>query len=191
MKLPDTSFSVQEIIDKAMKSANGEKFRKLYNGDFSDYSSQSEADFAFCNLLAFWCGGDIQKMDEIYRSSGLMRDKWDRKTANSTYGKLTMQKAVSGCNQFYGQNQNNQNSYSVSINSTAEQVREKTAGKMYRFDDTGNAERMFDAFGDILRYCYTDKKWLYYAAFDFAAPKLPRCYFILFKICTARSSSRG
>lgn len=163
MKLPDTSFSVQEIIDKAMKSANGEKFRKLYNGDFSDYSSQSEADFAFCNLLAFWCGGDIQKMDEIYRSSGLMRDKWDRKTANSTYGKLTMQKAVSGCNQFYGQNQNNQNSYSVSINSTAEQVREKTAGKMYRFDDTGNAERMFDSFGDILRYCYTDKKWLYYA----------------------------
>ena len=163
MTLPDTSFSVQEIIDKAMKFANGDKFRKLYNGDFSDYSSQSEADFAFCNLLAFWCGGDIQKMDEIYRSSGLMRDKWDRKTANSTYGKLTMQKAVSGCNQFYGQNNQNQNSYYVSINSTAEQVREKTAGKMYRFDDTGNAERMFDAFGDILRYCYTDKKWLYYA----------------------------
>lgn len=157
------SISNQDIIDKAMKSANGDKFRKLYNGDFSDYSSQSEADFAFCNLLAFWCGGDIQKMDEIFRSSGLMRDKWDRKTANSTYGKLTLQKAVSGCQQFYGQNTSNQNSYSVSIHQNAEQVREKTAGKMYRFDDTGNAERMFDSFGDILRYCYTDKKWLYYA----------------------------
>ncbi len=163
MKLPDTSLSVQEIVDKAMKAQNGEKFKKLYNGDFSDYTSQSEADIAFCNLLAFWCGGDIQKMDEIFRSSGLMREKWDRNQTGSTYGKLTLQKAASQCNESY--KKSNKKSFSISISQTGEEVIPdvKQTGKMYRFDDTGNAERLCDNFGNVLRYCYIDKKWLFYS----------------------------
>lgn len=34
--------------------------------------------------------------------------------------------------------------------------------KTYTFDDTGNAQRLCDRYGDILRYCYTDRKWLCY-----------------------------
>lgn len=59
------NMAVSEIIEKALMSKSGEKFRKLYNGDFSDYPSQSEADFAFCNMLAFWCGRHTEKMDDI------------------------------------------------------------------------------------------------------------------------------
>lgn len=116
MKLPDTSLSIQEIVDKAMKAQNGDKFKKLYNGDFSDYTSQSEADLAFCNLLTFWCGGDIQKMDEIFRSSGLMRKKWDRNQSGSTYGQLILKKAASQCNEFY--KKSSKKSFSISISQT-------------------------------------------------------------------------
>lgn len=153
------SMDVQTIVDKALNSANGEKFRRLYSGDFSDYGSQSEADMAFCNILAFWCGGDAEKMDAIYRISGLMREKWDRRQSDSTYGKLTIQKAVSQCENFYGHNIPQHSQYSLSIGKEAQ---ERIKDKLYSFDDTGNAQRLHDAYGDILRYSYIDKRWLYY-----------------------------
>ncbi|MBE6825868.1 MAG: DNA primase [Ruminococcus sp.] len=150
----------QGIITKAMQSANGEKFAKLYGGDFSDFPSQSEADMAFCSMLAFWCGGDTELMDRIYRGSGLMRDKWDRRQSGSTYGKLTLKKAAAECTEFYTPKM--QDDYAISIRKNSETVKPGTSGKMYTFDDTGNAQRMHDAFGEDLRYSYVEKKWLYY-----------------------------
>jgi putative DNA primase/helicase len=153
------NMDIRTIVDKASNSVNGEKFRKLYSGDFSDYSSQSEADMAFCNILAFWCGGDAEKMDAVYRSSGLMRDKWDRRQSGSTYGRLTIQKAINQCENFYGHNIPQHNRYSLSV---GKKTQERIKDKLYSLDDTGNAQRLRDAYGDILRYSYIDKRWLYY-----------------------------
>lgn len=148
--------SASEIIEKARNSQNGRKFEALYKGDISGYASQSEADMAFCNILAFWCGGDIEAMDSIYRSSGLMRDKWNRKQSGSTYGMLTLKKAADSCNAAYS-SQSLQSDYSIIIGG-----KKSMPKKLYTFDDTGNAERMFDYFGSILKYSYVDKRWLYY-----------------------------
>lgn len=147
--------SVQEILSKAM---HNDKFAALYSGDCSEYPSQSEADMAFCNMLAFWCAGDAGKMDEIYRSSGLMRKKWDRKQSGSTYGTLTMQKAISSCHEFY-QPKNQIQDKSLKIGKKAKAI---PAGKMYKFDDLGNSERMLDMFGHMLKFFYTEHKFLFY-----------------------------
>ncbi|MDE5584693.1 MAG: hypothetical protein K2J08_13470 [Ruminococcus sp.] len=144
--------AVSEILERAFMSKSGEKFRRLYNGDFSDYQSQSEADFAFCNMLAFWCGRDTEKMDDIFRNSGLMRDKWDRKQSDSTYGKLMLKKAVENCTEVY--NPQKKDDYYISVGGTPT--------KMHTLDDTGNAQRMYDLCGDVMRYCYTDRRWLCY-----------------------------
>ena len=143
---------IDDIIHRAMNSQNGEKFKKLYSGDFSDYASHSEADMAFCNMLAFWCGKDIGKMDDIFRQSGLMRDKWDRRQSGSTYGKLIMKKAVENCQEVY--NPQKTDNYSISFGGAPM--------KMHTFDDTGNSMRMYDLCHDVMRYCYTDKRWLCY-----------------------------
>ncbi|WP_041353982.1 NrS-1 polymerase-like domain-containing protein [Nitratiruptor sp. SB155-2] len=58
--------------------------------DGDDWSS---LDMSFANRLAFWCGKDIERMDRIFRQSPLMRQKWDRPTAGSTYGRITLKKA--------------------------------------------------------------------------------------------------
>lgn len=150
-----TVLTEQEIISKAMSSHNGEKFSALYNGDISGFPSQSEADLAFCNMLAFWCGGDTELMDSIYRSSGLMRDKWDRKQSGSTYGMITLTRAAASCTNFYDPQYKNDCSISISNSSGPKP-------KMFSLDDTGNAQRMQELSGDILRYCYVDKRWLYY-----------------------------
>lgn len=151
--------SADDIVKAAAGAKNGGKFVALYGGDTTGYTSSSEADMALCSILAFWTGCDASKMDVIFRSSGLMREKWDRPQSGSTYGALTIQKAIAGCSQVYSP----KSSYSASfkqgeVNAQAEQ----TGQRLYSFDDTGNAQRFVDLFGDKVRYCYTDKRWLWY-----------------------------
>jgi primase-polymerase (primpol)-like protein len=67
-----------EVIQRAERSANGHKFRALWSGDSSGYSSQSEADAALVGLLRFWVGDDEDRIDRLFRQSGLAREKWDR-----------------------------------------------------------------------------------------------------------------
>jgi len=79
------------IIERITKSVQGAKFRKLYSGDWSDYSSQSSADFAFVRMLTIWTQDESQ-IDSIFRSSGLYREKWDNH--GGYYGKRTIQRAL-------------------------------------------------------------------------------------------------
>ena len=153
---------VYEIISKAMASKSGEKFKRLFSGDFSDYPSQSEADMAFCNMLAFWCGRDTDKMDEIFRQSGLMRDKWDRKQSGSTYGKLIMKKAVENCTEVYKSQKTDDYYITFGSNQTDADSDGNNPVNLHSLDDTGNARRMYDLCGDMMRYCYTDRRWLCY-----------------------------
>lgn len=150
------NLSESEIIRLIEDSKQGDTFRTLYAGQWDRiYTSQSEADLGFCNMLAFWCRCDEQMMDKIFRSSGLMRPKWDRKQSGTTYGKITLQKAIKGCSRVYEP----KSEYHIVIGQPAAKPKKK---KLYSFDDTGNAERFVDTFGDRVRYSYVNKAWLYY-----------------------------
>ena len=90
------------VIAHANEASNSEKFKKLFAGDWEDlYGSQSDADMALLSILAFWCGCDEEQMDRIFRTSGLMRDKWDRKQAGSTYGAISIRNTVNTCSAVY------------------------------------------------------------------------------------------
>lgn len=82
------------LIERAKRSKNGAAFTALWNGDTTGYQSRSEADIALCNMLAFWTNKDAGRMDRLFRASGLMRDKWNRRQSGSTYGALTIQNAI-------------------------------------------------------------------------------------------------
>src|SRR5262249_49549523 len=75
---PDTVLDDDDIIAKASRAKNGDLFSRLWAGNTSGYTSPSEADQALTNLLAFWAGKDSDRMDRLFRKSGLMRDKWER-----------------------------------------------------------------------------------------------------------------
>jgi hypothetical protein len=70
------------------------KWRRVFDGNFSGYPSQSEADLALCGKLRFYSGGSAAQMDRIFRRSGLMRPKWDEQHGNGTYGRATIAKAL-------------------------------------------------------------------------------------------------
>lgn len=150
------SLDDQQVLDKARNARNGKLFTDLYDGDWqSYYNSQSEADLALCNSLAFWTGRDVAQMDRLFRASGLMREKWDRRQNGSTYGALTLDKASKECPNVYTP----QEEYRITIGS---QRPPKENRRRYTFDDTGNASRLMDVYGENLLYSYVAKRWLYW-----------------------------
>lgn len=152
--------SVTEVLELARNAKNGCKFQSLFAGNYSEYNSQSEADMAFCNMLAFWTGCNAALMDEIYRQSGLMREKWDRRQSGSTYGALTIRKAIEQCEQVYEPPVK----YRIKISSANASAVENEAENptLYTMDDMGNAKRFLNMFGEDFRYNYTDKCFLYW-----------------------------
>ena len=80
-----------ELIRRALRAKSGTRFSKLWNGDASDYEGDhSRADAALCRMLSYWTGGDPSHIDRLFKMSGLMRDKWNRKTGEETYGARTI-----------------------------------------------------------------------------------------------------
>ena len=90
----ETDLSNEDIISLAQSASNSDSFSRLWKGHTGGYESHSEADLALCNLLAFYTGCDTHQMDELFRQSGLMRNKWNEQRGGQTYGEKTLSKAV-------------------------------------------------------------------------------------------------
>ncbi|HZX21284.1 MAG TPA: phage/plasmid primase, P4 family, partial [Clostridia bacterium] len=144
----------QKIIELAIKSKQGQAFSTLYNGFWDGlYPSQSEADLAFANMLAFWTAKDKFKMDAIFRKSGLYRPKWDSKRGERTYGDYILDVAIRDCREVFTPGHGVED-YGIVI------LENKV--KKYAFDDTGNADRFVDKFQNRARYSYIDRGWYFY-----------------------------
>jgi hypothetical protein len=93
------------IIRRAMTTANGDSFKRLWAGQWREagHPSQSEADLALCNALAFWTGRDPERIDRLFRQSAAMRQKWEEPHSGDgeTYGAMTIRKAIAGCRETY------------------------------------------------------------------------------------------
>lgn len=151
--VPDTpvELSDDEIIRIALKNSHG--FDALWRGDFSRYSSQSEADAALTLLLS-WYTKDEYQIDRIFRQSGLYREKWDRedyriKTISSALQKQTGQ---------YDPHFRRSVHSSFQPRPGTVQPVSWTSGS-HPLTDLGNAERFFQQFCDDIRYCAPFKSW--------------------------------
>lgn len=98
------SLGDMELLTIIGNSKNGADFERLWTGDTSAHNGDhSAADLALCNHLAFYTGNDSQRIDRLFRQSGLMRDKWDKEHSSSgaTYGMMTIEKAISDTTEAY------------------------------------------------------------------------------------------
>lgn len=74
------------------------KSMKVYQGDFSDYPSQSEAVLGLMNDLAFYTGKDAAQMESIFMSSSAT---YSDKKMNERKMFYTIEKAIEGTNNIY------------------------------------------------------------------------------------------
>jgi hypothetical protein len=110
LTLEELPTEVQKVVVRLVESLNSEliphyqRFQKLWSGDWQDlYPSQSEADAAFCGLLARE-GLSSLEIDMALRASGLYRAKWER----IDYRRRTLNGVMSETNTS-GANESNQN----------------------------------------------------------------------------------
>lgn len=177
---PAGALSDAEILEKAKQAKGGEKLAALLAGDWQAYaSSHSEADLALCNLLAFWLGADKQRMDAAFRASGLYRPKWDQRRGADTYGNITLARALADCQEVYdptpvlteipseeakAEVADLLRSMGIAPGKKEESAPAPSAPapgrKTYSLDDTGNARRFRDLYGDKVRYNYTQGCWM-------------------------------
>lgn len=153
----------QEVVDRARSCRTGGLFSLLNLGNWQGlYTSQSEADLAFCNQLAFWTQRNAAQMDRIFRASGLMRPKWDEKRGSETYGAITIAKACASCQEVFDK-EKYPDSTALAFSLFADgHMGVEAPEKRYDMTDTGNAHRLIDRFGTIVRYSYNRKRWYFW-----------------------------
>lgn len=94
MPTAGAQLSDEDVLRIASTAANSGKFLALWHGDTSQYGDdESRADAALCSMLAFYTK-DAGQIDRLFRSSCLMREKWDEKRGKSTYGAITAAAAI-------------------------------------------------------------------------------------------------
>lgn len=158
--------SDREILDRMFRSRNGAAIEALYCGDRTRHASGSEADLALCSHLAYWFGGDVLAIDRVFRTSALMRDKWER----FDYREATITKALEGVTEFYVPSRG-ANGRVVTLDSPTNvgpDVPDREPGvdgpddngEPFNRTDLGNARRLVMLHGDNFRYCHPWAKWL-------------------------------
>ena len=96
--VPIVSAQVDEIIEIASRAKNSDKFLKLWSGSLTEHDDDhSRADQALCNMLCFYCGPNEELIDEVFKESGLYRDKWDRED----YKHRTIQNSIDNTSEYY------------------------------------------------------------------------------------------
>lgn len=171
---PRAPLTDAEVLEKARTARNASLFNLLYEGQWEGvYPSQSEADFALCSLLAFWTNKDAEQMDRLFRSSKLMRPKWERQWGDGTYGKQCVARAIEVCKDCYVPTEE-----AASYNPATGEVASPREKAAYPLDDTGNAKRFVDRFGENLRYNFDNKAWYIWDGKTWAkdTKSLVKCY---------------
>ena len=153
-----------DVINEIYKSKQAKLFDDLMKGNYEPYyTSHSEADMALANILAFWCARDYSQMDSIFRQSNLYRDKWDEKRKNSTYGEQTLFKAINEANNIYTPKQQTEdNPLRYALSKLFDNQEETKEFPIRSYDDTGNADRFIDRYGNLYKYSYIANKFYIY-----------------------------
>lgn len=146
---PVRYLSDESVIEKMHASKNVEKTKALWEGEIPKGKSHSEADAAFCMILAFWCGGDEEQMDRIFRQSALFRDKWDELHGSDTYSNLTIRNAIARTTEFYkpvdiGKAREDFNELAIRLMEFRPE-----SNRLYKEGDLGNGRLFADVFKDI------------------------------------------
>ncbi|HZS53056.1 MAG TPA: hypothetical protein VFA65_01530 [Bryobacteraceae bacterium] len=91
---PSPIFDDEKLLALARRARNGSRFSALYDRgawQAEGFYSQSEADIWLISRLSFWCHSDRARVDRLFRASGLMRQKWEKR---DDYRERTLNQAL-------------------------------------------------------------------------------------------------
>ena len=93
------SFDDKKVLSLTFSAKNGDKVKKIYNGDTSQHNDDySSADLSLCSHLAFF-SGDPSQVERLWVGSPLGNRKKTQERAD--YRRMTIDKAFAGRSEFY------------------------------------------------------------------------------------------
>src|SRR3990167_9749180 len=138
-----SEYIIDDEVLVGLARAQDNRFLMLWNGDWEGlYSTPSEATYALCRMLAYWTQRDVDRIDRIFRRSGLMREKWDESRAQSTWGRNTIINAL-------------RSPYIPSLVPRSDLEAQAHLPET----DTGNRNRLVLRHGEDLRHCKQSDTW--------------------------------
>lgn len=160
-----SNLSNAELWEKMFSSKNGNSIQDLFNGHLIN-GDHSSADMALCNHLAFWTDKDVTKMDDMFRETALLREKWDKPHSSDgrTYGQMTIETAIlSTPSTIADYEPPEEKKYEVYISGTPQGIEdtEEIIDEIpsFHLTELGNAERIIYYHGEDLKYC-NELEWL-------------------------------
>lgn len=166
-----------ELLERMLGSAHGAEIRRLWEGEWASlgYPSQSEADLALCNHLAYWCDRRAGDMDRLFRQSKLFRPKWDVKKGAEKYGEKTIAAAIAGTASTYADDVQTSQVDVADLGYTEDELLTGTSGgsstagpgavsaavarAAAHRTDAGNAKRLVALHGRDIRWCGELGRW--------------------------------
>ena len=101
-------------------------------------------------------------MDRLFRHSGLYRDKWDRPQSGSTYGQITLEKAVSFCSSTYQPVLHTEANEGFGILTAKLAELKPDSNRRYGWSDNGAGRLFADVYKSCARYVPERKVWYVY-----------------------------
>lgn len=96
----ESTFEDQELLDKMFAAKNGQKTKKLWEGDLSDHNQDaSSADHSLCLHLSFWSGRNYDQIERLWLSSPLGQRK--KTQERDDYRIRTINNAIVSTTQVY------------------------------------------------------------------------------------------
>lgn len=154
--------NIQRILDKYMLKGDpldialdkDDKLRMLWNSRASgSHGNESETDMALCCKLAFYLKGDFNAIDDAFQRSPYFGSKDEEHRAKwlerRDYRLMTINNAINM-------------TASAVTQYTIEQNKGTKPKITYAPTDTGNAKRLVDKYGSIIRYNVENKRWMIY-----------------------------
>lgn len=155
------------ILVRMLSSKSGPKVSKLMDGDTSDYEGDAKkAKQALCNFIAYFANGNEGQIRTIFRQSKLLDAEWeanedsyvrsaiDAFAALAVRPKATHESAPSAQGALMNVDENGDPIFRFSEKSKQR--------KNYSLDDTGNALRLYDYFGEHFHWNATDKTFMFW-----------------------------
>lgn len=99
----EVGLSDTALLERARHGPAGHIFRRLWEGGTAGYLTYEEADLGLCCQLAYWTGGDGERMDRLVRKSGRNRRQWAVIGPNDDklYGERTIERALELTDDYY------------------------------------------------------------------------------------------
>lgn len=150
----------EEIVkNRIITSLASNRYYSLMNGDYVQvgFVEKNEAIIALFNILFFWSSGSKKMCYDIFKESKLYSPSLEEKFNSEPLIDVLYKNAVSQQQCIYDKDTYIAEEYVFDFNKCV-----MRHFKGYSLDDTGNALRLYDKFGDILKYDMKNGVFLVY-----------------------------